>query len=77
MTLAERLATPPSPAGSQNAIERWVDGLPVPDRDAVLKALANPDWKHTDLLTVLKAEGAPQMSVSTLGRWRKALGWSK
>lgn len=77
MTLAERLAAPPSPAVAQTAIERWIDGLPAVDREAVLKALANPDWKHTDLLAALKAEGAPKMSVSTLGRWRKTLGWSK
>ena len=77
MTLAERLATPPSQAGAPTAIERWIDGLPQVDREAVLKALANPDWKHTDLHAALKAEGAPAMSVSTLGRWRKTFGWSK
>ena len=71
MSLRDKLATPPAPAKTRSAMDIWVDGLNDEDRAAVETALRDPSWRHTDLLKVLKEEGAPVPADTTFGRWRR------
>lgn len=71
MSLTDRLATPPAPKPGSSRLDVWVDGLPKKDRDAVLKAVLDPQWRHIDLQHVLEAEGAPKMADTSFGAWRR------
>lgn len=71
VSLSERLSTPPAPKGAQSSIDRWMAGLNETDRAAVIAAINNPDWRHTDLQAILEAEGAPKVADTTFGVWRR------
>lgn len=71
MSLSEQLANPPAPKTSQSILDRWVAGLSETDHAAVVAAINNPDWRHTDLQAILEAEGAPKVADTTFGAWRR------
>lgn len=71
MSLSEQLANPPAPKTTQSSLDRWVTGLSETDRAAVIAAINNPVWRHTDLQAVLEAEGAPKVASTTFGAWRR------
>lgn len=71
MSLRDKLATPPAPAKSRTAMDIWVDSLDDEDRAAVETALRDPSWRHSDLMKVLKEEGAPVPADTTFGKWRR------
>lgn len=58
-------------------MDRWVAGLDAEDAEFVWRAVRNPEWRHTDLLAELVAEGAPKIAATTFATWRKNRGWSK
>lgn len=77
MGLIETLATPPAPATlGRSVMDVWVDLLPANERTAVLNAVRNPEWRHTDLQAELIAAGAPQIADTTFRAWRKKQGWN-
>ncbi len=69
MSLRDKLATPP--AKTRSAMDIWIDGLNDEDRAAVETALQDPLWRHSDLMKVLKEEGAPVSADTTFGKWRR------
>lgn len=71
MSLADKLATPPARKAGTSTLDRWVDSLPVADREAVEKAVRDPDWRHVDLRRVLADAGAPVVADTTFGAWRR------
>jgi hypothetical protein len=74
VSLANRLATPPAPKTPQTVMDRWLDSLNETDREAVLAAVVNPEWRHVDLLATLIDEGAPAVADTTFGTWRRKQG---
>ena len=56
MSLAERLATPAS-TPSRCGVHRVLAKLDDADRQALLAALANPDFTASAISTALRAEG--------------------
>lgn len=70
MALSEALKTPPS-RETKTVMDVWLESLTDEDQAAVWAALHNPDWRHTDLLAAVIAEGAPQISDRTFGEWRR------
>lgn len=74
MGLAQRLATPPAPRGTQTILDRWLETLTDTDRNAVETALTDPNWRHVDLQAALEAEGAPKIADTTFGSWRRRKG---
>lgn len=76
MSLKDRLATPPAKhTPVRSALEIWFRSLPEDEKAAVLAAATSPAWQHVELLPELVAEGAPEVSASTLGVWRRSKGW--
>ncbi|MFJ4230100.1 hypothetical protein ACIPYV_21235, partial [Paenarthrobacter nicotinovorans] len=70
VALSEALKTPPTRA-TKTAMDVWLESLTNEDQAIVTAALRNPDWRHTDLLAALVAEGAPSISDTTFGAWRR------
>ena len=77
MSIASRLSTPPAPKPSLTGMDRWIAEQSEVDAAAVLAAVRNPDWRHTDLLEALVYEGAPKVATTTFATWRKNHGWKK
>lgn len=74
MALA-RLATPPTPKPTKAGLDSWLNGLNTKDRELVLAAIVNPGWEHEILLNELVEEGAPAVSATTFGSWRRERGY--
>lgn len=54
-------------------MDRWLESLDNAERDAVMKAIRNPEWRHVDLQAVLVDEGAPKVADTTFGDWRRKM----
>lgn len=75
MALLETLKTPPQISrGGRSVLDIWTEQLAPEDRAAVIKAARNPQWRHSDLLEALVAEGAPRVADTTFGVWRRKVG---
>lgn len=75
MALAETLNNPPARTNTgRSVLDDWLDTLDATDREAVITAVRNPAWRHTDLLNALIAEGAPTVADTTFGTWRRKNG---
>lgn len=75
VALLETLTNPPQRStGGRTVMDVWVDTLSAEEKTAVLTAARNPDWRHTDLLEALTAEGAPTVAHTTFGSWRRKVG---
>lgn len=77
VSLRSRLAAPPAPKTTQTVLDRWVNDLNAEDRTAVLKAITDPAWRHTDLQHALEAEGMPKIADTTFGVWRRRNGYTR
>ena len=58
-------------------MDRWIEELPDDDREAVITAVRNPEWKHVDLLAALVEEGAPKIAPTTFANWRWKRGLAR
>lgn len=77
VSLSTRLAAPPAPKANQTILDRWVTSLEPADREAVERAILDPNWRHVDLQNALEAEGAPKIADTTFGAWRRGKGWRR
>lgn len=75
VSIASRLSTPPPPKTNKGIMDRWLDTLTDSDREAVLKAVVSPEWRHVDLNAALAEEGAPPVADTSFGTWRRKMGW--
>lgn len=69
MSLADRLSVPPSRRRECGAA-KVIQALPKDDRDAVVKALADPRFTAPTLVEALRAEGH-EVSVWMLSNHRR------
>lgn len=55
-------------------MDTWINTLPQDEANAVRRAVTDPAWGHTALLTALTEEGAPAIADTTFATWRRKHG---
>ena len=73
--MIDMLSAPPTQAPvGKSRMDAWLDTLTPERREAVLAAAVNRAWGHMRLMEALKEYGAPDMSDTSFGAWRRKKG---